>query len=75
MYHKKLRALRDENNLLQKDIASILQIDQRIYSSYELGKKELPANLLIKLSKYYNVSTDYILDLTDMSIMYPRKHI
>ncbi len=75
MYQKKLRALRDENNLLQKDIASILQIDQRIYSSYELGKKELPANLLIKLSRYYNVSTDYILDLTDMSIMYPRKHL
>ncbi len=75
MYYKKLRALRDENNLSQAELADILHIDQRIYSNYELGKKEMPANLLIRLSRYYNVSTDYLLDLTDMSIMYPRKHL
>lgn len=72
MHYKRLRDLREDNDLAQKQIASILQIDQRVYSNYETGKREIPTYLLIKLSIYYNVSTDYILGLTNISTPYPK---
>ena len=65
--YKRLRDLREDNDLVQKEVAAILDIDQRTYSNYETGKRELPIHLLIKLSNYYNVSTDYILGLTNNS--------
>ena len=61
----RLRDMREDNDLKQKEIAAILNIDQRVYSNYEIGKREIPVHLLIKLSQYYNVSTDYLLGLTD----------
>lgn len=72
LHYKRLRDLREDNDLAQKQIASILQIDQRVYSNYETGKREIPTYLLIKLSIYYNVSTDYILGLTNISTPYPK---
>ena len=57
--------LREYHNLYQKDIANILGISQRVYSSYETGIKIIPLKHLNKLSNYYNVSIDYILKLNN----------
>ncbi len=61
----KLKQLREENKISQAEIAKFLNIKQNTYSQYETGKRQLSIDMLIKLAKYYNVSTDYILDLED----------
>ena len=63
--YKRLRDLRDDNDKTQKDIAEILNITRPQYHMYESGKRDLPIDLLRELCKYYNVSADYILELTD----------
>jgi len=60
-----LRDLREDKDLAQKEVAAHLGIDQRVYSNYETGKREIPVHLVIKLAKFYNTSTDYILELRD----------
>lgn len=64
-YYQRIRDLREDADLKQKEIASILEIDQRVYSNYEIGKREIPTHLLIKLADYYNTTTDYILGRTN----------
>ena len=61
----KLKELREENNISQKEIAEFLNIKQNTYSQYETLKRQLPIDVLIKLSKFYHVTTDYILGLED----------
>ena len=61
----KLKELREENNVSQKQIADYLNIKQNTYSKYETNKRQLPIDVLIKLAKFYKVSTDYILELED----------
>lgn len=61
----KLKQLREENNVSQSEIANFLNIKQNTYSQYETGKRQLPIDTLIKLAKFYKVSTDYILGLED----------
>ena len=63
--YMKLKELREENSVSQKEIAEYLNIKQNTYSQYETGKRQLPIDVLIKLSKFYKVTTDYILDLED----------
>ena len=65
MYYPRLKDLREDNDLKQKEIAAFLGIHQRVYSNYETGKREIPVHLLLKLAEYYHTSTDYILGLTD----------
>ena len=65
MYYPRLKDLREDRDLVQKQIASFLGIDQRVYSIYETGKREIPTRFVIALAKYYNTSTDYILGLTN----------
>ena len=65
MCYKRLRDLREDKDLAQKEVAAHLGIDQRVYSNYETGKREIPVHLIIKLAKFYNTSTDYILELRD----------
>ena len=60
MYFQRLRDLREDANKAQKEIAVILDIDQRTYSNYETGKREIPVHHLITLADYYGVSIDYI---------------
>ncbi len=67
MYYPRLRDLREDHDLAQKEIAEILGIDQRVYSNYETGKREIPTHLLIKLADYYQTSTDYLLGRVDKS--------
>ena len=64
MYLKRLRDLREDNNYTQKYIAKLLYMKQQQYSRYESGEYEIPLECLIKLSKLYNVSLDYIVGLT-----------
>ena len=65
MYYPRLKDLREDNDLNQKQIAAFLGIDQSVSSNYETGKREIPVHLLLKLAEYYHTSTDYILGLTD----------
>lgn len=64
-YYQRIRDLREDADLKQKEIASILGIDQRVYSNYEIGKREIPLHLLIKLADYYDTSVDYLIGRTD----------
>ena len=69
----RLRELREDNDLNQTEIAKVLNISQRTYSSYETGDRTIPYSALMKLAYFYNTSVDYILELTDLSKPYPRK--
>ena len=64
MYYPKLKDLREDKDLMQKQIADILGIDQRVYSNYETGKREIPTRYIIKLAEFYSVSSDYILGIS-----------
>lgn len=70
-YFPRLRDLRQDHDLKQKEVAALLEIDQRVYSTYETGKRELPLHHLIFLARYYHTSTDYLLGLTDSPAPYP----
>lgn len=64
-YYPRLKDLREDNDLTQKQIAELLFTTQQQYSLYEKGYREIPITALIALAKFYNVSVDYILGLTD----------
>ena len=61
----RIRDLREDNDLTQKEISTILMCDQSLYSKYERGEREIPLSLLIKLADYYNTSLDYLTYRTD----------
>lgn len=63
--YQRIRDLREDRDLTQKEVAKILNCSQQVYSNYELGQRDIPTLILIELSNYYNVSTDYILGLTN----------
>lgn len=66
MRFKRIKDLREDNDKLQKEIASILGISQQYYSEYEKGNRTIPINHLITLAKYYHTSIDYIVGLSDI---------
>ena len=57
---ERIRDLREDNDLKQKDLASYLSVDQSTYSDYENGRINVPVDMLIKIAEYYNVSLDYL---------------
>jgi len=61
----RIRDLREDKDLTQKELADFLQIHQTTYSDYEIGKLNVPAEVLIKLAKFYKTSVDYLLFVTD----------
>lgn len=65
MQFKRIKDLREDNDLLQKDIAGILGISQQYYSKYENGKRTITISHLITLAKYYDVSIDYLVGLSN----------
>ena len=65
MYYKRIRELREDNDILQKDIAKLLNTTQQHYSRIENGTTEITADRVIALAKFYNVTSDYILGLSD----------
>lgn len=62
---KRIRDLREDHDLTQKQVAKELNCSQQVYSNYELGQRDIPTTILIKLSEFYNVSVDYILNITN----------
>ena len=62
---KRIRELREDHDLTQKQMAKALNCSQQVYSNYELGQRDIPTDILIRLSAFYGVSVDYILGLTD----------
>ena len=62
---KRIRDLREDHDLTQKQVAKELNCSQQVYSNYELGQRDIPTSILIKLSNFYNVSADYILNITN----------
>ena len=64
-YQERLRALREDNDLTQTQIATMLGLAQTTYSQYELDKRPMPIEYIIALCKFYNVSSDYLLGLSD----------
>lgn len=66
MFSTRIRELREESDLRQEDIAEILGIARTTYASYEQGKKEPDYSILIKISKHFKVTTDYLLGLTNV---------
>lgn len=68
----RLRELREDNDLLQRDIAVYLQCTQVCYSRYESGQRDIPTETLIKLAKFYNTSVDYLLGITDEPTPYAK---
>ncbi|MBO4893755.1 MAG: helix-turn-helix transcriptional regulator [Clostridia bacterium] len=62
--YKRIRELREDSDKTQKELARVLHCSQQVYSNYELGQRDIPTDILIRLSKYYGVSTDYILGLS-----------
>ena len=72
MYVNRLRDLREDRDLKQKDLAEVLQVHQTTYSDYELGRLNIPVGVLHNLADYYNVSVDYLLSRTNIKTPYPR---
>lgn len=72
IYQSRIRELREDNDLTQKEISFILKTEQSYYSKYERGEHPLPIEHLITLCRYYKVSADYILDLPK-GLNYPER--
>ena len=62
--YRRIRDLREDRDLKQRQVANYLCCSQQVYSNYELGQRDIPTDVLIKLSKFYDVSVDYLLGLT-----------
>lgn len=71
--YKRIRDLREDKDLTQKQIGQVLNMSQTGYNQYEIGKNDIPTKILIELANFYNTSTDYLLGLTDETKPYPRK--
>ena len=72
MIYKRIRDLREDNDLTQQNIADELHINRRSYAAYENGINSMTPETLIKIAIFYNVSVDYLLGLTDIDTPYPR---
>lgn len=72
-WNERIRELREDSDKKQKEIASLLNIGQKTYSDYELGKTRIPIDSIIILAKYYNVSMDYITGVSNSKRRYPKK--
>lgn len=69
--YQRIRDLREDSDLYQKDLAAYLNCTQVSYSHYEMGKRDIPTDVLCKLAEFYNTSTDYLLGRTDEKRAYP----
>jgi len=70
--YKRIRDLREDNDLNQTQVAKFLGMSQTGYSKYETGENDLPTSVLIKLAEFYQTSIDYLLEQTDTKERYPK---
>ena len=68
---RRIRDLREDRDLYQKDLAKYLQCSQVCYSYYEMGKRDIPTDILVRLADFYGTSVDYLLGRTDETKPYP----
>lgn len=73
MAYGRIRDLREDKDMSQTELATILNCSQRIYSNYERGDVDIPTEILIKLAQFHQTSVDYLLGLTDEMTPYPRR--
>ncbi len=71
----RLKEIREDRDLKQKDLSEILNVNQVTYSYYEIGKRQIPIESLKRLARFYNVSVDYLLYMTDERKPYPKSKI
>lgn len=72
-YLDRICELREDKDLTQTDIANLLNIGQKTYSDYELGKTRIPFDSMLVLARFYDVSMDYLSGASDIKTAYPRK--
>ena len=70
--YRRIRDMREDRDLLQKELAEYLHCTQVCYSNYEMGKRDIPTQVLVLLAEFYHTSTDYLLGLTDEVTPYLR---
>lgn len=70
--YERIRNLREDRDLRQKDVAEVLHCSQVAYSRYELGTRDIPTEVLITLAQFYETSVDFLLGLTDVQKPYPK---
>jgi transcriptional regulator with XRE-family HTH domain len=70
--YERIRNLREDKDLTQKQIGKMLNMSQTGYNQYEIGKNDIPTKILIELAEFYNTSIDYLLGLTNEIKPYPR---
>lgn len=68
--YERIRELREDKDMTQKQMGKILSCSQRIYSNYERGEVDIPTEILIKLAEYHQVSVDYLLNRTNNKKIY-----
>ena len=71
MMYRRIRDLREDKDLSQEKMANVLNCSQQVYSNYELGQRDIPTAILIKLAEFHKTSVDYLLGCTDESAPYP----
>ena len=71
--YERIRNLREDRDLTQQDLAELLHCSQACYSNYEIGKRDIPTEVLNTLADFYNTSTDYLLGRTKEKNPYPKK--
>ena len=71
--YRRIRDLREDRDLKQADLAALLNCTQACYSNYENGKRDIPSEVLRTLADFYNVSVDYLLEVTNVKEPYPKK--
>lgn len=65
MFYRRIRDLREDHDLTQAEMGRILSCSQRVYSNYERGELDIPTEILRRLARYYGVTADYLLELSD----------
>lgn len=70
MVYRRIRELREDNDLTQSQLAKYLNCSQVSYSYYEIGRRDIPTEMIIKLAQFYGCSTDYLFGLTDIKEPY-----
>lgn len=70
--YRRIRDLREDRDMFQKDVARYLHCSQECYSHYEVGDRDIPTDVLIKLAIFYGTSVDYLLEMTDIQEPYPK---
>lgn len=72
MIYSRIRDLREDSDLSQKEMAKIINCSQQAYSNYELGQRDIPTDILIALAEFHKTNVDYILGLSKNKTYYKK---